>query len=140
MKEKAMKIGKITAALAFTAALGASASALAWDDETGLTSLGIDISRAGSSPEAISTFIAGLNPEGQRGVLHGCEAAVSQPAGFHENVIGFCQTVVGLGGVPQTQMLGFAGEEPAFVAPFPGEEAPMTVAPSSGSGSGTTAY
>jgi hypothetical protein len=136
-----MTIGKITAILALSAALGASTSALAgWDDETGLSSIGVDITRAGSSPEAVSNFIATLNPEGQRGLINGCQTAVVQPAGYHENVIGFCQTVVSLGGVPaaDTQMLGFLGEEPQLAAPFPDEQpsvAPMTVAPPAPSGS-----
>ena len=115
-----MKIGKLTAIVALTAALGASGSALAgWDDETGLTTLGIDISRAGGTPETVNQFIAGLTPEGQRGVLNGCQTALAQSAGYAQSVISFCQNALGAG-VQPAPMLGFAPDEGAPVtAPVP---------------------
>ena len=130
-----MKIAKITAIVAMTAALGASTSALAaWDDETGLTSLGIDISRAGSTPEAVNQFIAGLNPEGQRSVLNGCQTAVADSVGYAPPVISFCENALSGGGAgASTQVLGFVPEPAPMTVPLP-DAAPMAVPQSSSSG------
>ena len=117
---------KFASAFALVAALGAVSPALAQDlfsdtttmggpaDQTGLTSLGIDISRAGGSPELVQQFIAGLNPEAQRGVLNGCQTAIANPVSYSTSVLAFCQTAVGAG--TSGGLLGFAPEAP-MVAP-----------------------
>jgi len=126
-KEQAMKtFHKFAAAIAVVGALGAVTPAFAQSvfdgpttmngpsDQTGLTSLGIDISRAGGSPEAVAQFIAGLNYEAQRGVLHGCQTAIANPVSYSTGVLSFCQNAVGTGS--SGGALGFAAETP-MVAP-----------------------
>ena len=127
-----MNIGKLSAAVALAAGLGLAAPALAQDvfddtaptgaaDETGQTTLGIDISMAGHSPEAVAAFIAGLAPDTQRGLIGGCQTAVEYPAGHHQSVIGFCTTAleVTMGG----PAMGFAPEDPGLAPDFPAFEA-----------------
>lgn len=125
---------KFASAVAVVAALGASpafAQNLFDDttnqggpsDQTGLTSIGIDISRAGGSPEAVQQFIAGLNPEAQRGVLNGCQTAIANPVSYSTSVLAFCDTAVG-GNVAGGGMLGFAPEAP-MVAPAQPYEMPV---------------
>lgn len=127
-----MNIGKLSAAVALAAGLGLATPALAQSvvedsaptgaaDETGQTMLGIDISMAGRSPEAVSEFIAGLAPDTQRGLIGGCQTAVEYPGGHHQSVVGFCTTAleVTMGGPP----MGFAPEDPGLVPEFPPFEA-----------------
>lgn len=126
---------KFAAAIAVVGALGAVTPAFAQSafdngpaamngpsDQTGLTSLGIDISRAGGSPEAVQQFIAGLNSEAQRGVLNGCQTAIANPVSYSTGVLSFCQNAVGTG--PSGGALGFAAEPP-MVAPAQPYEMPV---------------
>ena len=118
-----MTIGKLTAIVALATGIAAAAPALAsWDDETGFTSLGVDITTAGSSPAAVQQFIAGLAPETQRGLLNGCQTAVTYPSTYAPSVVAFCDTAIGGGimAMPATPVMGFVQEEPmTFGAPMP---------------------
>jgi hypothetical protein len=123
-----MYIGKITtllSTLGLAAALAAG-TALAQDytgdktgqdDTTGLSAIGIDISTVGTEAASVHQFVAGLAPETQRGVLGGCQTVVNYPANVAPNVVEFCQTAIGI--APAGPALGFAAEEPAFMAPSP---------------------
>ncbi len=112
-----MTIGKLTAIVALAAGLGSGAALAASgpDDTTGLTSLGIDISRAGGSSESVQQFLAGLAPDTQRAVLSGCQTALANPSTYAPNVIAFCQTANGNAGFGMSPALGFAPVEPTTV-------------------------
>jgi hypothetical protein len=115
-----MNIGKLTAIIAMTASIGAVGPAFAAgsDDETGMSMLGIDISRAGTSQENFQQFVAGLAPDTQRLFLRGCETAMADPAAYAPNVFAFCQTALNVA-TPASPVLGFIPEEAPFVAPTP---------------------
>jgi hypothetical protein len=117
-EEKAMNIGKLTAIAALAAGIGATAPALAsLLDETGLNSLGIDISHVGAGPESAQQFIAGLAPDTQRAVLNGCQTAVTFPVSYPHEVRVFCQDAIGAGA--PAGALGFMQEPASVVAPMP---------------------
>jgi hypothetical protein len=107
-----MIIRTTTAALALAASLLA-VPALASDapnpigplDQTGVTTLGVDISRAGATPEGVQRFLAWLGPDSAHGVVDNCSQALSNPTRYHPFVINFCQTAV----ADQTA-LGYAPE------------------------------
>jgi hypothetical protein len=112
-EEKAMNTRTTTAALALAATLLA-VPALAADepnpigalDQTGVNSLGVDISRAGATPEGVQRFLAWLGPNSARGVIENCSQALRNPTRYHPFVINFCQTAVAdqtaLGYAPET--------------------------------------
>lgn len=126
-----MNIGKITATLSIlglTAGITAGA-ALAQDvlsettpsgidDTTGLSAIGIDITTAGTGPAEVQQFIAGLAPETQRGVLGGCQTAVTYPANIAPNVVQFCENALGAAPAAGTVM-GFAPPEEQQFVPSP---------------------
>lgn len=138
-----MAYAKILSTVALVAALGAVSPAFAQSidmttsstsgggpaDETGLTTLGIDISRAGGTPDSVQQFIAGLNVEAQRGVVNGCQTALANPVSYSGSVLAFCQNAVGA--QASGPMLGFAPETPV-VSPAQPYEMPTMIEPSSG--------
>lgn len=128
-----MKIANLLSTAALVAALGIAAPALAettFDstsgggpaDQTGLTTLGIDITRAGSTPDSVHQFIAGLNVEAQQSVISGCQTAVANPVSYAGSVISFCENAIGAGAT--TPMLGFAPLAPQ-VSPAQPYEMPV---------------
>ena len=115
-----MYIGKLTSIFALTAALGAASPALAAsgpDDQTGLSTIGVDISRAGGSADSVQQFLAGLARDTQNLLLNGCQSAIANQAGYAANVIAFCETATGVGAPVASSALGFAPEEPVM-SPF----------------------
>ena len=90
-------------------------------DQTGETSLGIDISRAGDSPGGVAQFLAWLGPNSRTGVMGNCAQAVANPGRYHPFVLSFCQTAVS-----EQPALGFApAAEPQFPAPAPMMDEPV---------------
>lgn len=108
-----MNIGKLSAIVALTAALGTGSALAATgaDDESGFTTLGIDISGAGSSAESVHQFLAGLAPDTRRELLGGCQTAVSYPVSYAPNVVAFCATATGAAGSGMSSVLGYAPVE-----------------------------
>lgn len=120
-----MAIAKFLSTVAFVAALGAVSPALAASngpaDETGLTTLGIDISGVGGSSQAAQQFIAGLNADAQRSVINGCQTALANPVSYSGSVLAFCENAVSVESGP---VLGFAPAAP-IVAPAQPYEMPV---------------
>jgi hypothetical protein len=124
-EEKAMITRTTTAALALAATLLA-VPALAADkpnpigalDQTGVNSLGVDISRAGATPEGVQRFLAWLGPESARGVVDNCSQALRNPTAYHPFVINFCQTAVA-----DQPALGYAPEASGPEIPMMGSGA-----------------
>jgi hypothetical protein len=111
---KLAAIAALTTALGASAALAAAATATGADDQTGFTTLGIDISGAGRSPASVQQFLAGLAPDTQRSLLSGCQTAIANPVSYAPNVVAFCETATGNVGAGM-QPLGFAPVEPSTV-------------------------
>ena len=65
-------------------------------DTTGRYDLGIDITQAGSTPENVANFLAGLPPRIHEIIVTACHDRVSHPAGHQPSIVSFCQTVVSL--------------------------------------------
>jgi hypothetical protein len=62
-------------------------------DDTGITQLGVDIQGAGSTPENIREFLAGL-PTGQAPTVRtACEYTVAHQVYQDQNVLSFCMAV-----------------------------------------------
>jgi hypothetical protein len=124
VKEGTMNIGKLTLILSVTALLGAASPVLADetltgpDDQTGLSTLGIDISSVGGSSAAVGQFLAQLPPDTLRGVIGGCQTAVTSQSGYAPAVVGFCRTALNQApaGAPA---LGYAQEPNRAYVPSP---------------------
>ena len=122
-EEKAMNIGKISATVALVTGLGLAVPALAVDettfrggpdDETGLTTLGIDITGGTGAAQDPSTFLAGLEPQAQQMVINGCRTAIDNPVGYHGTVLGFCNDLIQTGADAFVEpALGFVPAAPA---------------------------
>ena len=86
------------AAAALTASLSLGAlPALAHTDAhdlNGTTDLGVNISAAGTTSASVRQFLAQLGPEARRGVLGGCETALSNQSAVAPTVVPFCQLAV----------------------------------------------
>ena len=66
------------------------------EDATGMTTLGVDITRAGGSATSVGAFLAQLSPETRDSVLAGCHSALNgNDASFNSAVIGFCRNATG---------------------------------------------
>ena len=111
-----MKIGKLTAIASFAAVLAASQ---AWasdssfnggsEDETGFSTIGVDITNAGGTPEAVHQFVAQLASQTAQSVERGCQTALTYPSGYNSNVLAFCQNLQGSGA--SNEALGFMATE-----------------------------
>jgi hypothetical protein len=121
-EEKAMNIGKISATIALATGLGMAAAAFAEessqrsgpDDETGLTTLGIDITGGTGVEQDPSIFLTGLSPDTQQMVINGCQTAIDNPVGYHYRVLGFCGELIATGsGAFVETALGFVPQAPA---------------------------
>lgn len=62
-------------------------------DETGMASLGIDISAAGTSPESVQAFLATLAPDVQTKVMNGCATINQDSTTVNARVASFCQAL-----------------------------------------------
>lgn len=78
-------------------ALAASGSATdsGGANDTGMASLGVDITGAGNTPDSVSTFVAGLSAEQQTGVRNGCQSIAANPAKASPQVASFCTNLNG---------------------------------------------
>jgi hypothetical protein len=76
-------------------ALAANAGAPDAADTTGMASLGVDISAAGTTPDSVSTFVSGLSAEQQSGVKNGCQVIAANPTSANANVLSFCKNLNG---------------------------------------------
>jgi hypothetical protein len=108
-----MKISKLIAILSLTTVMGAVAPALAETDsggpptdDSGVSTLGIDIRHFGGSPENV---LAALSPSERRSLINNCESALRSPVDKSGTILSFCQGVTGA--APRT-VLSFA--EPRF--------------------------
>ncbi len=99
-----MKMRTLAAILSVSTVVGLAGPAMALNsdnnsgpaDDTGMTTLGIDISRAGGSSASVQQFLAQLPANTRDSVLNGCQSAVaSNDASFHPAVLAFCRTAVG---------------------------------------------
>jgi hypothetical protein len=81
-------------ALAATATTNGPAAA-GTADMTGMASLGVDISAAGTTPDSVATFVGGLSTDQQSGVKNGCQSIVANPTAASPNVLGFCKNLNG---------------------------------------------
>jgi hypothetical protein len=86
----------ITAAIAALSLSFAAAPVLAApaDDNTSYArnaDLGIDVSKAGSTPAEVHAYLSTLNPEAQRMVIGGCQTALAQPETVQNTTVTFCQ-------------------------------------------------
>jgi hypothetical protein len=77
-------------------ALPASAHApFASDDNSGMSTLGVDISTVGSDPASVHQFLSQLSPDARSAVIGGCHTYLSAQEDAAPTVIPFCQTAVG---------------------------------------------
>ena len=100
-----MKIAHTLALASFAAALAFSGAAFAAgassttgtqggiQDETGLTTLGVDISKVDLSKT--DDFMASISADQQAGVKKGCETVVANQANQNATVLSFCQKLTG---------------------------------------------
>ena len=123
-----MTIRKLALIASVATLVGAASPVLADDsnsgmtgpnDDTGLSSLGVDISRVGGGAAAVGDFLAGLSPDAQRGVIGGCRTAVnSGGSGYSPAVVGFCRTALNLEPMPGSA-LGYMAQPNRAYVPSP---------------------
>jgi hypothetical protein len=90
----AAAIAAVSASLTL-AALPASAHApYASDDNTGMSTLGVDISGVGSDPSSVYQFLSQLSPDARQAVIGGCRTYLGAQEDAAPTVIPFCQTAV----------------------------------------------
>ena len=125
--EKAMYIAKLTTIVSFATVLGAASPVLADTpsgslDGTGMLTIGIDVSRIGTSSEAVQQYLASVGPETLRGVIGGCQTVAANAQNYHANVQAFCANVNG--GASTDTALGFAPVDRSVRSPAAGAMAP----------------
>ncbi len=64
-------------------------------DDTGMATLGVDISAAGSTKSEIDTFVAALPADQAEKVKTGCDTVVANQDNQNPKVLSFCQAVTG---------------------------------------------
>jgi len=62
-------------------------------DESGMAVLGVDISAGGSTPAVAANFVAGLRPDLQAKVLHGCAVMNPNTTTVNVAVVRFCNAL-----------------------------------------------
>ena len=65
-------------------------------DSTGKTTLGVDISAAGTTSADVQKFVAGLPSDQATKMKAGCKAAVADPANQNASVLAFCKADAGM--------------------------------------------
>jgi hypothetical protein len=84
------------ASLALLVAATCSAPTFAADattDKTGMSDLGVDISKAGASKQENQAYLQTLTPEEQTKVKEVCLMVVPQPTAHTPEVVAFCKNV-----------------------------------------------
>ncbi|MEJ0097444.1 MAG: hypothetical protein WDM84_05265 [Bauldia sp.] len=66
-------------------------------DNTGLSSLGIDIDPAGNNLDSLRAFLATLRPDQQRGLFNGCRYELDHSGDSNLNVLSFCKRLSEVG-------------------------------------------
>lgn len=95
-----------TYALSLAAALAIGGSALAANvttngvapasnsaNDTGMASLGVDITGAGNTPASVHSFVASLSTDQQSGIKNGCQRIATDPTNASPNVVSFCDNL-----------------------------------------------
>jgi hypothetical protein len=90
-------------ALSVVAVLAVGGSALAANattngsanDDTGMASLGVDITGAGNTPDSVNSFVAGLSTVQQSGLRNGCQGIAADPTNANPKVVSFCTNLNG---------------------------------------------
>jgi hypothetical protein len=98
-----MTFGKLTTAAALaTVLLGTPAMAEqfgylngGWEDYTGMSTIGVDISHVGWAPSAAHAFVASLSPGQAESVTNSCQYALGHQTGYHTEVLMFCHNLIG---------------------------------------------
>ena len=92
-----MKISKLMAVLSLATAMGAVAPAFAAtdsggppSDDSGVTTLGVDIRHFGGSPENV---LSALSPSERRALINNCESALRSPGDKSGTILSFCEGV-----------------------------------------------
>ena len=93
-------------ALSLVAALAIGGSALAENvttngsspdsnsaNDTGMATLGLDITGAGNTPADVHSFVAGLSTDQQSGIKNGCQSIATNPTNANPAVVSFCQNL-----------------------------------------------
>ncbi len=62
-------------------------------DDTGMASLGVDISGAGNTPAQVHAFVSGLPASQQTSVQSGCQSITATPGSASQTVQSFCQNL-----------------------------------------------
>ena len=100
-----MKISHTLVLASFAASLAFSGAAFAAEassttgtqggiqDETGLTTLGVDISKVDLNK--MDAFMASITPDQQASVKKGCDTVVANQANQNHAVLSFCQKLTG---------------------------------------------
>jgi hypothetical protein len=65
-------------------------------DNTGIVSLGVDITLAGTSPESVGDFLTALPKVRQRSLVYACRSIEAAPLFANRRVLGFCNVLVDL--------------------------------------------
>jgi hypothetical protein len=63
-------------------------------DNSGIVSLGVDITLAGTSPESIGAFFSALPNVRQRSLVYGCRSIKTAPQFANRRVLQFCGVLV----------------------------------------------
>ena len=97
-----MKIVKLAGMAALVIGLGV-AGASAGDntfnggaeDDSGFWTIGVDVINAGTTPQSVQQYVAGLGQSAARSVELACTTAIAYPNGYHPNVVTFCRNLEG---------------------------------------------
>jgi hypothetical protein len=66
-----------------------------WEDYTGISTIGVDVSHVGWAPSAAREFVAGLGPERAQSVTSACDYALDHQTSYHTEVLMFCHNLIG---------------------------------------------
>ena len=62
-------------------------------NDTGMASLGVDITGAGDTPASVHSFVASLSTDQQSGVKNGCQHIAADPTNASPKVVSFCDNL-----------------------------------------------